>query len=493
MSDAPSTAPYLTANPEGSLPDSFTLVASEGLVVSDGGAQGNFTLDLGAKLLGFWNTSLDETLIVLRGGSYQAGGISSSATVASNQTYGLNLGVINNQTQQRINLQSSLVTQSTRSTINFIEGSNINITAVDNSVSDRIDLTFASVASVGGVSSFGIANPKGGLVIGGTNPITTSGTITIDLPICPPPSPKYFVLSAVDANGVKTCEWIDYLGGTVTSVGVTAGTGITATGTNPVTGIGVINLALNSGFSTIAANSDINMNGFSIVDGVGYVFTPTPSLNAAPASPYPAIQSVKQDGNVTILQMANYYNPSSSGTVNPAVGYMATIDLTTLGVFGTPQGYGGAGQILCGAFGSSNNLPAYQPINAPTDSGVYRLIFDNSNSPFLPSWNLGAYAHPKATVTLATTSVAPTTSGANIELGDGTYFVADANVTCDTRIICTPVGLYGSTEPALGPITVALNPTTATGELPVGFVIYGDPTFDNGKTVSYQILSYGSC
>ncbi len=267
---------------------------------------------------------------------------------------------------------------------------------------------------------------------------------------------------------------------------------ISPSSTNPlVAGTGIFNLTLNS-WSQNPASSSVNASTYAInnvleVNGKWfseqYVYSLIPAGTAALFC-----------ANLASSASPSYWTSVLTGYTGSAVQSMPVLVTTAVGIptiisnEQTPfaqTGFATGGAIVYGTGGSA---PCYtQAIIPPGVYGSFTLKIQNK----VPFWSQLTSIHSKH-VHLGNTSVAPTGSGANIELGDGTYFVADANITASSIVVAHGTALYDdeTTEPSIGPVSVRLNTTTGSGQLPVGFIIYGDPTYDNGNRVTYSILAY---
>lgn len=136
-------------------------------------------------------------------------------------------------------------------------------------------ITAGSTPTLGTVTSLGLTGSTGLTVGGATSPVTSSGTYTLTLsaPLVGVSSATGqatgYILSSVD--GSNTLAWIPNTIGTVTSLGLTGGTGITVGGTtSPITTSGTYTLTLAAPLlSLIAATGEASGYIMSSTNGGG--------------------------------------------------------------------------------------------------------------------------------------------------------------------------------------------------------------------------------
>ena len=155
--------------------------------------------------------------------------------------------------------QNDIVADSNSDTVTFA-GSGIGITTDD--TTDTI--TFTVIDAGGTVTEIcGAVGTTGTDFNVSGSPITTSGTLTFNLPDA----------SATSRGALTSTDWSTFNSkttctGTVTSVQIGGGQGIVATGTNPVTTSGTINLAVCLNELTTTTDNDCGCY-FAVVDSSG--------------------------------------------------------------------------------------------------------------------------------------------------------------------------------------------------------------------------------
>lgn len=475
MADAPSDATYLLYSAETDLTNSFVLTASDGLLVNNSGTQ--VTLGLGPKLTSFTALETGEGGFFAYNPSnetfYFRDIDSLGNTIVTNNSIfpNLSLAVAPETTIQAVRNYYNNSYESGRWTLDLIGNGDVEIVGADNSSLNATDLTLSLTKAPSDLESVGLSSSTG-LIIGGS-PVTDTGTITVDLPLGSGTAPLYLQLTGVNP---QTIAW-QPAASSVTSVGVTSST-VLVIG-SPVTG-GEGNIILvSTGWSHVAADTTIDMNQHSLngVSEVDFYTAAAPEFTSG----FPILNATSLIAPATVpFTMTNALSRAQH-IVTDGTTYVACIPAIQYLTYA---------QQYCTFAGAASNygMPCYEQVYVtPTASDQsFQFQFGGTG---LPAWGADTTERTD-TVTLAQTSVTPTGGGTDIVLGDGSYFVEDPNITQHSVVICTPIGLHGSTDPATGPITVALNHTTASGQLPVGFIIYGDPTVDNGTTVTYSVMSY---
>lgn len=260
-------------------PSARTIKTGVGLTSSDGGAQGDFTISAGGFLTSLANNSTSGfTVFDTNGNLYLSRLINGSSGIQVTNSDGTGgntvISQIPNSVIQRINVANpagSVVGDFSQ--IQFVGGSNVDITVADSGLGVKAVVTISQTAgSDGTVTSVGVDSTTGLIVTG--SPITTSGTIDVNLPGTGTADaivegdllvgvtgayeglaigPATYVLAS---DGTKP-TWTPVTEGTVTSVAVDSTTGILVTG-SPITSDGTIDINLpGTGVDSIPNEGDL--------------------------------------------------------------------------------------------------------------------------------------------------------------------------------------------------------------------------------------------
>lgn len=269
----------------------------------------------------------------------QQGGITRKVTVAQLSGYGASVGV-----------QSGGVAAGTEPNINFIAGSNVVITAVDNPVSSRVDIT---IASSGGSSGSGdVTGPSSATDFGIATYSGTSGKIIRSN------------TATIDANGAISAANL-----TGTSSGINTGDQtITLTGDANGSGTGAITLTLTSVNSNIGAFNTVTVNAKGLVTGasnVSYQFGTVSSI---------ATQSGISGGTITstgTLGITNF-GVDSAQLNTSGVTYAKIQNVTSSRLLGNPTSTAGAPSEI--SLGSGLSFSGTTIIATATGAGTVTQI-----------------------------------------------------------------------------------------------------------------------
>ena len=186
---APNTSQYLLVSPDTvDLPYSRTIASGGGISLNDTGYGGTLTVSTVGNLAAL-NTYDTSGYIVYNASNNTFAGRSFTSSSSIGVTNpdgtggGTSFSITPSSTIQLINVENNGVSSSTRSTLNFIAGSNVSISVVDNAGNTSADVTISSTGGGGGsgtVTSVGATTSSVGLSITGS-PITTSGSFTFSL------------------------------------------------------------------------------------------------------------------------------------------------------------------------------------------------------------------------------------------------------------------------------------------------------------------------
>ena len=263
------------------------LTAGTGLTYTDNGPQSAATIGLAGNLSALVALSTAGILVntnttgfyVVRSLSSGTGiNITNPSGVAANPQ----ISVVANTTVQKVQVaDGGGSVQGTAPQINFIEGSGVSLTFSNIGSGAATGVTISSTAA-GTVTSVGLSSSSG--VIIGSSPVTTSGTMTVDLPgsgtsaavvkgdmLIGGASGAYVVVPfstattgyVWTADSTGTGKWDIGSAGSVTSVAAASTTGLIIGG-SPITSSGTITANLpGTGASSAVVKGDMMVGGAS--------------------------------------------------------------------------------------------------------------------------------------------------------------------------------------------------------------------------------------
>ena len=266
MADPTGISPYILATPDtAALPNSRVLAvaADSGLSTADAGPGNTFTFNTIEALNAFNNISGTGYVVALNNVSpylaiRQMTSIDGSITITQPTGAGGNtdFAVVDNTSIQQINFLYNTVLTGTASNLNLNAGTGIDITP---SLNSGVFSYTLSAENLGTVTSVGVSSTSG-LLIGGS-PVTSAGTITVNLPI----GTLNQVLKVVSVSPY-TLGFATDGGGTVTSVTVSSTSGLLIGG-SPITTTGNITVNLPTGtLAQILAVTSVSPYTLGFVD-----------------------------------------------------------------------------------------------------------------------------------------------------------------------------------------------------------------------------------
>jgi fibronectin-binding autotransporter adhesin len=168
-------------------------------------------------------------------------------------------------------------TNSNTNTITITNTGVVSLTAGDSSINltgsnGNITITASGGGNGGGVSSVGVSSST--LSVSNT-PILSAGNIVVNLPVTGITAATYTNPTVtVDTYGRVTNIANNTVSGTVTSVGITPGTGIlvtnspiTSSGNITVTNTGVTRISAGTGIGVSGSNGDVTISATSVTNG----------------------------------------------------------------------------------------------------------------------------------------------------------------------------------------------------------------------------------
>ncbi len=437
MAFAPDTSTFLLVTPDtGDLPNSriLTADASAGnLQFTDSGPGGALTLAPTLNLLAVAGLTTPGFVSYSGSNSFTRPTLTSTGTISITNATGVGnpvLDMVEGASVQKVNIQNNGSFHSTRSTLNFINGLNASVTVVDNGAQNRTDITVNATGDGSGtVTSVGLSST--GLTLNVTgSPITTSGTINVDLKTANSPA----VNKVLTVTGVAplVLSWVEGDGtGTVTSVAASSTTGLTIGG-SPITGAGTLTINL-----------------------------PSPTAGAllvGNGSAYASVALGTAGQVLTSFGGTAAWRTGTSGTVTS----VAVASTTGLVVTGSPVTGSGTINVNLPAATAGNFLQGNGTVYAPLVIGADRYVLTSNGAS--AAWEPLPPAVGSAAQAVLSTG--------------GVLVVANTDITADSVIVAGGQ-TSGVATPAAGPVTVTLNPG-------VGFTLTGD-SGDAGKGVGYTI------
>lgn len=407
-----------------------------------------------------------------------------------------NVEFADNSTFQRINVYENGTLVGSRTNLNWMAGDNITINIVDDDDDDitRLNITSNGSSQGGTVISVDFASSTG-LTIGGTNPITNRGIATIDLPVGVADNiGDVLTLSATSPSYELSWDPLN-ADGTISKITLLSGNNSLG---NPW-------YTITNGVITTNQVADIELNEWSSIPANSSVSVLDNSLENVLALKFSAKTSQTNESEIRLGDPDTFPLLCSAATLDgvpPDTDYLVCRISSSLPTYfvgmdgGFPampagtQAYGSTGSILVGNGGEGVlKAPSFSALASPTgeQDQVFYLKLDGTSRTVY--WDFSSQIVTD-TVSLNYTAVEPTGGGEPIVLGNGTCFVSNNNIKEDSVIHVQPIGIYNGVRPSIGPVSVKINHTTGEGQLPVGFIIYGNSHNDNGKTVCYSIDKY---
>lgn len=430
-------ANYVLVSANVQLPASSVLTSTAGISVTPGG--GNITLAPSGELAGI--QALGTTGIVVRTApnTYTTRNLVVDGTINLTNASGIagnpTLGVINDTTRQRVNIQNNGVFQSQKSQLNFIPGANMGITITDNGAQNRTDivlsaattnaLVFKSPCYAATTANLNAIYNNGASGVGAT--LTNAGALaTFGLDGTVPPVASRILVKNQATTANNGIYVLSNAGSGAVAWVLTRATDFdTSLNILPASFTNILNGTVNISTSWIETNM-VNIVGTDPIAFAQFGF-------------YGTVVSVSgTPGEIDVV------NGTTNAVISIDPAYVGQTSITTLGTVDTGTWEGESVEVIYGGTGNDGSgFVAYSvicggefgtlPLQSVADVGTAGQFLTSNGPDELPTWENGN----ALSFVLFVNQVAHGLVEGNVIkcTGDNTYALAQANTSANAEVI----------------------------------------------------------
>jgi hypothetical protein len=340
-------------------------------------------------------------------------------------------------------------TNSNTNTITITNTGVVSLTAGDSSINltgsnGNITITASGGGNGGGVSSVGVSSST--LSVSNT-PILSAGNIVVNLPVTGITAATYTNPTVtVDTYGRVTNIANNTVSGTVTSVGITPGTGIlvtnspiTSSGNITVTNTGVTRISAGTGIGVSGSNGDVTISATSVTNGTVTGVTITSNNLTVTGGTITSSGTISVDLPSAITLTGNITGGNLiTGGLITATGNIRGGNLVTSGLLSVTSNanignIGTAGVVTATGNIGGGNINTGGVVSATGNISGGNLILTTGNIIYTPRYG-SFYSNATQTNPVANTAMAMTFNNTNSANG--------VSVVSNSRLTVAKAGTY---------------------------------------------------